>query len=80
MIKCSFCGNEITRDRFEFALEGRRQDFPPKGKWQRLVEVPREDVCPKCFELIVSYFRHILDNIRTNKGEYKTKKEIDDNE
>lgn len=71
MLNCSFCEKEITRDRYEFALEGQRQDHPPNGEWQKLVEIPTEDNCPKCFALLVSYFKHIKANIRKNKGEYK---------
>ena len=71
-MKCNICEKEITRDRYCFAIEGQRQDFPPEGKWGPLVEIPTEDICGNCFDLIIGYFRHIMENIRKNKGEYKT--------
>lgn len=71
MVNCSFCGNEIRRDRFNFVLKIERQDIPRKSNWQTSYESAREDVCAKCFELANSYYRHILENIRKNKGEYK---------
>lgn len=71
-MKCSICEKPIIKDRYNFALEIERQDFPPSGNWSKSYSVPTEDSCSKCFNLIQSYLQHIRDNIRKNKGEYKS--------
>jgi hypothetical protein len=70
-VNCSFCGNEIKRDRYNLTLKIERQDHPPSGNWSKGYDFPREDICKDCVKEITRYYGHILDNIRKNKGKYK---------
>ncbi len=74
-INCSFCEKEIVKDRYNIMLEIERQDFVPEGNWQKTGDLAKEDVCPNCFDTIILYFKHILDNLRHNKGIYKNSQE-----
>lgn len=60
MFNCRFCKTEITRDRYNLAVEGTRQDFPPEGEMQRLVEIPLENVCASCFGELISGFKSVV--------------------
>lgn len=70
-LECSFCGKEITKDVFNISVDVERQNIPKESKWDKSNEIYREYICPKCYNLIILYFRHIVANIRKNKGEYK---------
>jgi DNA-directed RNA polymerase subunit RPC12/RpoP len=57
---CRFCGEPITRDRYNLAVEGTRQDFPPDGELQRLVEIPLENVCAHCFGKVIMGYKSVV--------------------
>ena len=58
-IICRFCKNKITKDRYNLAVEGTRQDFPPNGELQNVVEIPLENVCPSCFDKLIAGYKSV---------------------
>jgi hypothetical protein len=69
-LTCSFCENEITRDRYNISVDFERQNLPLESEWQKGNHLYRENVCSKCYDIIMAYVGHIVDNIRKNKGQY----------
>ncbi len=57
---CRFCGKAITRDRYNLAVEGTRQDFPPEGEMQHLTEIPLENVCSSCFDKVIMGYKSVV--------------------
>ncbi|OLS23269.1 MAG: hypothetical protein HeimC3_26100 [Candidatus Heimdallarchaeota archaeon LC_3] len=68
VINCSFCGNKITRDRYNIAHVLERQDSPPNGDWQKSIDSYKEDVCPNCQRLITAHYDNFCNYLRENKG------------
>lgn len=69
MVNCSFCGKLITKDRYNIAHVLERQDIPNESDWQKSTDFYREDVCPKCQELITQYCYNFMERLRENKGD-----------
>lgn len=59
-ILCRFCKVNIRRDRYNLAVEGTRQDFPPNGEQQGFVELPLENVCSTCFGKLIVGFKSVI--------------------
>lgn len=71
IIKCSMCKKTILRDRYNLSWVLERQDDPGKSDWQKSTDMYRENVCPRCQQIISQYVHGFLEYFREHKGDIK---------